>query len=277
MASQLSATRGGAKAQAAPSRQPPAHPPPPCTQATSSPLPSSPHVVSFAFDAQPPGSTGSSSKQPTTPTDHRRTISSDASDFGPFVGATPPLPIGSAEPAATAPAGPAGVAAATAAAAALAVGLQEAGGSPGAPIPSATSPKPSTAFKDRIRSMKGSMKDGARIMSQAAAAVAGTTLLGNAAAAGTGAGGAGAGATVAAAAVAGVAHAPPLGGFIHRTTARIAAHRRSTQGLGEVKMMQQLAGHEGVVWAATYSPDGNFLATAGQDGILRLWQTSLSK
>jgi WD40 repeat protein len=35
-----------------------------------------------------------------------------------------------------------------------------------------------------------------------------------------------------------------------------------------------LEGHQSLVWSATYSPDGQMLATASSDGTLRLWDTS---
>lgn len=53
---------------------------------------------------------------------------------------------------------------------------------------------------------------------------------------------------------------------------RITARKRQQRGLSEARMVEQLQGHEGVVWVAKFSGDGSFLATGGQDGVLRLWQ-----
>lgn len=54
--------------------------------------------------------------------------------------------------------------------------------------------------------------------------------------------------------------------------ARLVSHKRSVNTIHEVVLAQVLEGSIGVVWAVAFSRDGSFLATAGQDGVLRIWQ-----
>ncbi|EFJ53205.1 hypothetical protein VOLCADRAFT_86245 [Volvox carteri f. nagariensis] len=54
--------------------------------------------------------------------------------------------------------------------------------------------------------------------------------------------------------------------------ARVAGGRRSAgRQLQQVRMIQELLGHDGPVWAVKFSADARLLATAGRDGVLRVW------
>lgn len=39
----------------------------------------------------------------------------------------------------------------------------------------------------------------------------------------------------------------------------------------QVRLLQDIAGHDGAVWVMRLSKDCKLLATAGQDGIIRVW------
>lgn len=58
---------------------------------------------------------------------------------------------------------------------------------------------------------------------------------------------------------------------------RLVSHKHSSNPVREVVLAQVLDGSCGVVWAAAFSRDGSFLATAGQDGVLRVWQLTASR
>jgi WD40 repeat protein len=74
------------------------------------------------------------------------------------------------------------------------------------------------------------------------------------------------------------AHHPPPVAAPGRATARLTAHKRCRLGIAEALAVQSLIGAcSGVVWVVRVSRDGHFLATAGQDGVLRVWQTSCSR
>lgn len=59
--------------------------------------------------------------------------------------------------------------------------------------------------------------------------------------------------------------------------ARLISHKRASTGICEVVLAQVLEGSCGVIWAMAFSRDGSFLATAGQDGVLRIWQLTSSR
>lgn len=56
--------------------------------------------------------------------------------------------------------------------------------------------------------------------------------------------------------------------------AKLAGGRRPGAGgraLQHVRLIQELPAHDGVVWAARFSRDSRLLATAGRDGVVRVW------
>jgi len=42
-------------------------------------------------------------------------------------------------------------------------------------------------------------------------------------------------------------------------------------GLAEKTIQETLDAHRGTVWVSKFSPDGNLLATAGDEGLLKIW------
>jgi WD40 repeat protein len=41
--------------------------------------------------------------------------------------------------------------------------------------------------------------------------------------------------------------------------------------------MQEWKAHEGHIWAMSFSRDGRYLASGGQDGIVRVWEVHCSR
>jgi len=60
---------------------------------------------------------------------------------------------------------------------------------------------------------------------------------------------------------------------------RVTSHKRAGRsgGVSEVALAQSVAAHSGVIWCAGLSRDRRFLATAGQDCVLRIWQLTGSR
>uniref|UniRef100_A0A1D1ZS76 Uncharacterized protein n=1 Tax=Auxenochlorella protothecoides TaxID=3075 RepID=A0A1D1ZS76_AUXPR len=53
---------------------------------------------------------------------------------------------------------------------------------------------------------------------------------------------------------------------------RSAAHGKRAGAAGQVRLMQHLEAHAGVIWSMQFSRNGRYLATAGQDFVVRVWQ-----
>jgi hypothetical protein len=58
---------------------------------------------------------------------------------------------------------------------------------------------------------------------------------------------------------------------------RLLSHKRSRQQVQDVVLAQVLETSCGVVWVVAFSRDGSFLAAAGQDCVLRVWQLTASR
>ena len=58
---------------------------------------------------------------------------------------------------------------------------------------------------------------------------------------------------------------------------RVSVQRKAHCDLPGLTLVQTLPAHSGAVWAASFSPCGAYLATAGQDAVVRVWDVDLSR
>ena len=58
--------------------------------------------------------------------------------------------------------------------------------------------------------------------------------------------------------------------------ARVKVQTKSRQfkEFSDLRLVQTLSAHQGVVWTMKFSPSGRYLASAGQDGIVRVWEVN---
>ena len=65
------------------------------------------------------------------------------------------------------------------------------------------------------------------------------------------------------------AHGPGQG---QQQPVKVAAFKKAGRDISHVRQAQVLRAHEGVIWAAAFSRDGRYLATAGQDCVVMVWE-----
>ena len=58
---------------------------------------------------------------------------------------------------------------------------------------------------------------------------------------------------------------------------RVSVQRKAHCDLPGLTLVQTLPAHSSAVWAAAFSPCGAYLATAGQDAVVRVWEVDLSR
>ncbi|KAL1209191.1 COMPASS-like H3K4 histone methylase component WDR5A [Cardamine amara subsp. amara] len=57
---------------------------------------------------------------------------------------------------------------------------------------------------------------------------------------------------------------------------KVKSNKKSHEELSATYMVQKINGHKGKIWSLKFSPDGKFLATGGEDGVVKIWRITLS-
>ncbi|ESQ30624.1 hypothetical protein EUTSA_v10011347mg [Eutrema salsugineum] len=57
---------------------------------------------------------------------------------------------------------------------------------------------------------------------------------------------------------------------------KVKTNNKSHVELSAAYKVQEINGHKGKIWALKFSPDGKFLATGGEDGVVKIWRITLS-
>jgi hypothetical protein len=72
------------------------------------------------------------------------------------------------------------------------------------------------------------------------------------------------------------AHAPPPADGLGLPV-RVVTSKKAFKEFTDLRLVQTLPAHRGVIWAARFSRGGRHLATAGQDGVVRVWAVARSR
>ncbi|CAA7048227.1 unnamed protein product [Microthlaspi erraticum] len=57
---------------------------------------------------------------------------------------------------------------------------------------------------------------------------------------------------------------------------KVKSNKKSHVELSAAYKVQEINGHKGKIWSLKFSPDGKFLATGGEDGVVKVWRITLS-
>ncbi|XP_010461743.1 PREDICTED: uncharacterized WD repeat-containing protein C3H5.08c-like [Camelina sativa] len=57
---------------------------------------------------------------------------------------------------------------------------------------------------------------------------------------------------------------------------KVKTNKKSHVELSATYMVQKINGHKGKIWVLKFSPDGKYLATGGEDGVVKIWRITLS-
>jgi hypothetical protein len=71
-------------------------------------------------------------------------------------------------------------------------------------------------------------------------------------------------------------HAPPPADGLGLPV-RVVTSKKAFKEFTDLRLVQTLPAHRGVIWAARFSRGGRHLATAGQDGVVRVWAVARSR
>ncbi|EOA38913.1 hypothetical protein CARUB_v10011309mg [Capsella rubella] len=57
---------------------------------------------------------------------------------------------------------------------------------------------------------------------------------------------------------------------------KVKTNKKNHVELSATYMVQKIDGHKGKIWVLKFSPDGKYLATGGEDGVVKIWRITLS-
>lgn len=57
---------------------------------------------------------------------------------------------------------------------------------------------------------------------------------------------------------------------------KVRQNKKRCKELSAVYLGQEIQAHEGLIWSMKFSPDGHYLASGGQDGVIRIWRVKQS-
>jgi WD40 repeat protein len=56
-------------------------------------------------------------------------------------------------------------------------------------------------------------------------------------------------------------------------TVRTVAHKKVFREFTDVRLVQTLTGHEGVIWKIAFNDTASLMASAGKDRVVRVWHS----
>ncbi|CAN8321055.1 unnamed protein product, partial [Cochlearia groenlandica] len=63
--------------------------------------------------------------------------------------------------------------------------------------------------------------------------------------------------------------------FVGYNKATMSKVKVKTNKKSHVELSQEIVGHKGKIWSLKFSPNGKFLATGGEDGVLKIWRITM--
>ena len=58
---------------------------------------------------------------------------------------------------------------------------------------------------------------------------------------------------------------------------KVTTKQKQSKEFSDLRLVQTVPAHQGVVWTMKFSPSGKYLASAGQDGVIRVWEVNRNR